>query len=142
MSKKFEDVWDEVAEELGTAKGIGFDGCHKIYILMDDEQMRQMTEYGYGVDNDGSFLLSGLTNAEMLTTVKKWYEDSCALRFVQSVTTDEEDPNKGFESIIPQGYESEFCSLCGEYGTDYDGYCSDCRDDEDYEEDEDEDEDE
>jgi hypothetical protein len=46
-----------------------------------------------------------------------------------------------FDSIIPQGYEAEFCEVCGEFGADYDGTCDECR--EDYEdEDEDEDEDE
>lgn len=135
MSQKFEDVWDEVGEALATAKGIAFDTCHKIYILMDDAQMELMREYEY----DPLIPASEMKPAEMLATIKKWYEDSCALRFVQAVTTNEEDPNKGFESLIPQGYESEFCVSCGEHGVDFDGYCDDCREDWD-EEDEDEDE--
>jgi hypothetical protein len=126
----FQDAWDDVEAELSDAKGIAFDGCHKIYVLMDDAQMTEMTGYGYGSD-EGSFLVhsTGVTRSELLATVKKWYEDSCALRFVQAVTTVEGDPNKGFESLIPQGYEAEFCTDCGEYGTDYDGVCDECRED-------------
>lgn len=145
MTQKFEDVWDEVQESLVNAKGIGFDGCHKIYVLMDDEQMHLMASYGYGQDEDGSFLINaqGTTTNEMLDTLKKWYEQSCALRFIQAVETVEEDPNLGFDNLIPQGYEAEFCTDCEKFGADATGYCYDCQ--EAYEEDEpeeDEDEDE
>ena len=135
----FDDVWFDVRGELDTAKGISFDGCHKIYVLMDDKQVQQSAEWGYG--EDGSFLVTDLNADEMLTVVKGWYEGSCGLKFVQSVTTveDGEDPNKGFESLISQGYEAEFCTYCGEIGADYDGVCSHCREDEE-EDEEDEDE--
>lgn len=131
MSKTFNEVWFDVQGELDEAKGIAFDGCHKIYILKDNGQVHEMAGYGYGSDGDGSHLITSMsmTPAEMLTTIKKWYEDSCALRFVQSVETvkEGEDPNLGFDSIIPQGYESEFCTSCGEFGTDFDGLCDECR---------------
>jgi len=99
MAKQFADIWGDVADVLEDAKGISFDGCHKIYVLMDDKQVEQSSEWGYG--EDGSFLVTDLTPAEMLVVVKGWYEGSCALKFVQSVATDEEDPNKGYDSIIP-----------------------------------------
>jgi hypothetical protein len=35
---------------LPHAKAIAFDGCHKIYVLMDNEQVTKMTGYGYGDD--------------------------------------------------------------------------------------------
>jgi hypothetical protein len=136
---KFEDVWFDVRGELDTAKGISFDGCHKIYVLMDDKQVQQSAEWGYG--EDGSFLVTDLNADEMLTVVKGWYEGSCGLKFIQSVTTVEDNPNAGYESLVPQGYADEFCDYCGEDGAEYDGVCYDCREDEeDEEEDEDEDE--
>ena len=127
----FDDVWFDVQGELDEAKGIAFDGCHKIYVLMDNEQVHEMAGYGYGLDPD-SFLFTkaSLTSAEMLALIKKWYEDSCGLKFVQSVATVEGDPNKGFDSLIPQGYQDEFCTDCGEDGAEYDGICYDCREDE------------
>jgi hypothetical protein len=132
----FDDVWFDVRGVLDEAKGISFDGCHKIYVLMDDKQVQQSAEWGYGEDD--SFLITNLNADEMLTVVKGWYEGSCGLKFVQSVATVDGDPNAGFDSVIPQGYEGEFCELCGEFGANYDGTCDECT--EEHEEDEDEDE--
>ena len=39
--------WDKVEVAVELAKGIAFDECHKIYVLMDDEQMKLMKGYGY-----------------------------------------------------------------------------------------------
>jgi hypothetical protein len=130
MSKTFEDVWDEVAEGLDGAKAIAFDGCHKIYVLLDHAQVDLMLGYGYGNGEDDSRLIHaiGSSQSEMLETLKSWFNDSCSLRFIEGVETNEEDPNKGFTSLIPQGYEAEFCSVCGNFGADYDQLCEDCRD--------------
>ena len=96
-------VWDKVGETLSDAKGIAFDGCHKIYVLMDDEQMVAMKGYGY----DPLISAEDYTANEMLTTIMDWYEDSCGLRFVQAVYTNNDDPNEGFVSLIEQGAEWE-----------------------------------
>ena len=103
MKTKFEDVWEDISYELPNAKAIAFDGCHKIYVLMDDEQMAQMREYGY----DPLISADDQTADEMLTTIMDWYEDSCGLRFVQAVYTNHDDPNEGFVSLIDQGAEWE-----------------------------------
>lgn len=95
--------FDKVEEYLENAKGIAFDTCHKIYVLMDDEQMELMKGYGY----DPLISADDYTPNEMLTTVMDWYEDSCGLRFVQAVYTNHEDPNEGFVSLIEQGAEWE-----------------------------------
>lgn len=97
--------WDKVEGALIGAKGIAFDTCHKIYVLMDDEQMAQMKEYGY----DPLISSAEMNPSEMLATVKQWYEDSCGLRFVDAVRTVDGDPNDGFDSLIGQGedYEDE-----------------------------------
>lgn len=91
--------WDKVEVAVEMAKGIAFDTCHKIYVLMDDEQMAQMEEYGY----DPLIPSSSMTPEQMLTTIKQWYANSCGLRFVQAVRTVEGDPNDGFISLIGQG---------------------------------------
>jgi hypothetical protein len=80
--------WDKVEVAVEMAKGIAFDTCHKIYVLMDDAQMEQMKEYGYD---------------PLISTIQKWYSDSCGLKFVQAVRTVEGDPNDGFISLIGQG---------------------------------------
>lgn len=103
MNAKMEAYWDDVEYSLGEAKGIAFDNCHKIYVLMDDEQMVQMKEYEY----DPLFSCDDLSPEEMLETIQTWYENSCMLRFVQSVRTNHADPNAGFGDLIPQGAESD-----------------------------------
>jgi hypothetical protein len=82
-----------------SAKGIGFDTCHKIYVLMDNEQMELMREYEY----EPLISSDQMTPEEMFDKVVEWYEDSCALRFISAVYTNKEDPNKGFIDIVPQG---------------------------------------
>lgn len=95
--------WDKVEVAVQMAKGIGFDQCHKIYVLMDDEQMAQMKEWGY----DPILSADDLTPSEMLETIQDWYADSCGLRFVSAVRTVEGDPNEGFISLIEQGADDE-----------------------------------
>lgn len=92
----------KVAEYAERARGIAWDTCHKIYILMDDEQMRLMAEYGY----DPLISADEMSPADMHRTINQWYEDSCELRFVSAVRSvaDDEDPNLGFEDIIPQAF--------------------------------------
>lgn len=97
-----ESYWDDVEQALlDGAKGIAFDNCHKIYVLMDDEQMDQMKEYEY----DPLISAEGHTTDELLSTLMEWYENSCMLRFIQSVRTNHVDPNAGFGDLIPQGAE-------------------------------------
>jgi len=94
---------------LPHAKGIAFDGCHKIYVLMDNEQVEKMTTYGYG-DDDGSYLLTAdkMSKAEMLDTLERWFADSCSLRFINAVSTVDGDPNEGFTDLIPQGADRQY----------------------------------
>lgn len=115
--------FDEVEEFLPEARGIAFDGCHKIYVLMDDAQMEKMKGYGY------EKLVSAdmLTDDELLVTIKEWYAESCMLRFVSAVETVEGDANEGFTDLIAQGESDD---------DDEDDY--EYEDDGEYEEDEDE----
>ena len=97
------EMWSKVEGALLGAKGIAFDTCHKIYVLLDDEQMVQMKGYGY----DPLISAGEMTADEMLTTIRKWYDDSCGLRFVNAVSTNHDDPNAGFTDLIPQGADEE-----------------------------------
>lgn len=122
--------WDEVDLGLVGAKGIAFDTCHKIYVLMDDEQLAEMRRLEY----DEIRTSDELSHDEMLATLKEWFSKSCALRFIQAVETNHDDPNAGFTTLIEQGArETEPCEICDEEWCA--GQC------EDYDEEEDEDED-
>ena len=100
MRDTLDKVWGEVALTLNEAVAITWDTCHKIYILMDEEQVGYMIGYGY----DPIIRKETATPKEMLATLQDWFEKSCALKFIQAVSTVEGDQNKGFDSLIPQGF--------------------------------------
>lgn len=87
-----------VDERIASAKAIAWDTCHKIYILMDDRQVELMRSYGY----DPLITSDDMSVADMQATVRDWYDRSCALKFIDAVTTNESDPAVGFESLVPQ----------------------------------------
>jgi hypothetical protein len=99
--------YDAVYERIGEAKGIAWDTCHKIYILMDSEQVELMRGYGY----DPLITADQMSNNEMFDLVQEWYEDSCSLRFIQAVSTNDIDPNLGFESLVSQFEDQEEVSV-------------------------------
>lgn len=127
----------EVEMWLPEAKGVAWDTCHKIYLLMDDQQVEAMRGYGYGDENDPDSLITKeqMNADQMLTTIKKWFDESCFLRFVEAVESvpEGQDPNLGFTTLIAQG-EADECEDCGERGCK--GVCADYDEPED-EEDED-----
>ena len=92
---------DVIKQYLQNARGIAWDECHKIYVLMDDRQMELMAKYGY----DRLIKAQDTTPEEMFNTLIWWYEDSCGLRFIEAVRTNESNPNKGFTSLVGQGEE-------------------------------------
>jgi hypothetical protein len=105
-----EAYW-KVREYTDEAKGIAWDTCHKVYILMDDEQVALMRSYGYGNENDPDSLITSdqLDPAEMATVAATWFDKACGLRFIQAVRSNPTDPNEGFIDIISQfeGNEDE-----------------------------------
>ena len=51
--------------------GVGFEGCHKIYILENEEDKKLLIDYGYEIYK--------------LKQLKDIWECSCPLRFISSV---------------------------------------------------------
>mgnify|MGYP000935651276 CR=1 FL=1 len=94
-----------VEDRVSDAKAIAWDTCHKIYLLMDDNQVEVMRGYGY----DPLITSEEADPYAMFEILKNWYDDSCGLRFIQAVTTNPKDPNLGFETLIAQGegYEED-----------------------------------
>jgi hypothetical protein len=85
--------WELVEERVKEAKAIAWDTCHKIYLLMDDEQVEVMRGYGY----DPLITSAEATPSQMLEKLVDWFDDSCGLRFIDAVSTD-----TGFETLISQ----------------------------------------
>lgn len=83
-----------VAEAIKDAHLIAWDGCHKMYLAMDEEEAEWFTENYEFVVND--------TAEVMLTTLMGWWDESCSLRFVSAVRHNPDDPNAGFTNLISQ----------------------------------------
>jgi hypothetical protein len=92
--------YERIREYTDTAKGIAWDTCHKIYILMDTEQVELMRSYGYGDASDPESLITSdqLDPNELAKLASSWYEKSCGLSFVTAVYSSE----RGFVDIIEQ----------------------------------------
>jgi DNA primase large subunit len=91
--------FDKVEAALETAKGIAFDTCHKIYVLMDEDQVELMRKYEY----DKVHSIVDISKESMLELLKDWYASSCSLRFIQSIrTTSPDDEDSGYDNLISQ----------------------------------------
>jgi hypothetical protein len=98
---------DLVYERISKAEGIAWDTCHKIYLLMDNEQVELMRGYGY----DPLITTDQMSTDEMFEVVEDWYESSCSLRFIEAVSTNHINPNAGFETLSPQFEDQEEVSV-------------------------------
>lgn len=96
--KTIEELSEKVEPYTYDALLAAFDGCHKIYLAMDEEEAKWFQE-NYEITFVG-------TPEELLATVMGWYEGSCFLRFVSAVSHNPDNPNDGFVSVIDQ-FEDE-----------------------------------
>ena len=89
--------WDAVSEYAENCVLIAFDGCHKIYLAMDEteaEFFRDPENYEFSFENNGE--------NDLVDILGDWYTNSCDLKFIQAVWSNEADPNAGFVSLISQ----------------------------------------
>ena len=90
-------------EYTNEAKGIAFDTCHKIYVLMDDEQVDLMRSYGYGETDPEALITSEqMTGDQMRAQVLEWYRDSCGLKFISAVSSNPKFGDDGWVHIVSQ----------------------------------------
>lgn len=90
-----DEAWEDVRSAVNRAHGMYWDGCHKIYLAMDAEEKTNMIEIGYEHHKPD------------FEKLKTWYDESCFLRFVSAVSTNHDNPNAGFDDLIPQGFDEE-----------------------------------
>lgn len=96
--------WHLVEGALVSAAGIAWDGCHKIYVLTDPEEVGRTRSYGYG-EKDTHLTVRGLrTTEELLNTVRNWFDDSCGMRFVSASGT--KDGQHEITTLIAQFEEA------------------------------------
>lgn len=82
------------------AWSLSWDGCHKLYLNMDKAQHDKMIEYGYD--------LTIINSNPYITTPKleEWYENSCSLRFIDAIFTNDDNTDK-FVTLVPQFYTED-----------------------------------
>ena len=97
---------ERVATAIMDCEGVAFDGCHKVFILMDKAQVEKMRSIGYGDRTDIEKGDSRLVTVEdsprsaMFQLVRDWYIQSCELKFIQSIRTG--DDKEEFGNVISQ----------------------------------------
>ena len=93
MKQSSKSVWKLVEIVLKFAKYQTWDGCHKIYIIMDEDTATKFKEYEY------------LLEKPDFNVIRDWFENSCSLRFINAVKSvqPEEDINDGYITLIGQG---------------------------------------
>jgi hypothetical protein len=94
------DGWNAVSEYAENCVLIAFDGCHKIYLAMDETEAKWFKENYNGAECDDRTFEG--TPEQMFELLKNWYTYSCSLKFIQAVWSNEADPNAGFVSLISQ----------------------------------------
>lgn len=99
MTLTLDDYWERVEDALPDAHLIAWDTCHKIYVALDETEADWFNKSDYTV-------VYGDTDV-LLATLRKWYDESCGLRFINGVRHDAVNPNAGFVDLIPQGAEDE-----------------------------------
>lgn len=89
-----DELFAPVEDALHNALLVAWDGCHKIYLAMDEHEADWFREeYPHTVE--GRY-------EEMLNALRAWWDESCFLRFISAVSFTPENPNDGFVSLIEQ----------------------------------------
>ena len=97
---------ERVTAAIMDCEGVAFDGCHKVFILMDEAQVEKMRSIGYGdktdIEKGDSRLVwaEDTPRSEMFMLVKDWYRQSCELKFIQSIKSDGDQEE--FGNVISQ----------------------------------------
>lgn len=80
----------KVRKACARAQLIAWDGCHRIYLAMDDASVAEFEDYETVTRDDGK---------DFYSVVFEWYVQSCPLRFIDAIT------NGGdYNVIVPQNF--------------------------------------
>jgi hypothetical protein len=90
--------WTATREYLNDAILIAHDGCHKIYLAMDETEAEWFRENPY----ENMVEAGSQTPDAMYELLGEWWDASCSLRFISAVWHNEDEPNDGFVHLISQ----------------------------------------
>lgn len=101
----FKIIKEFVEEER--PKAVAWDGCHKVYLLMDEAGVKWMKKNGFGQSDGDSVLWRVRSNTGITRIVDEassMYAASCALSFVSAIYNDGEG-NNDYVDVIDQEEE-------------------------------------
>lgn len=110
---------------IAKSEAIAWDGCHKVYLLMDELQVHQFNEIG-------AYLITptrDLRPNQWDEFIIDLWDKSCGLRFMDMISTDQYDRDQ-FVTLVPQSDDLDGAEdirdyifldgcLCCESGDDY-----------------------
>jgi len=80
--EQIDEILEPVAEIMDEVVLAVWDGCHKIYLALDQHEADRLTELGY---TEHVAYPRGGDGRTILSMVKVWFTESCPLRFVNAV---------------------------------------------------------
>ena len=83
---------------INECHSVAWEGCHKIYILMDTYQTELVNSYDY----EYVVKMSESNPYDLFELVREWYEKSCYLKFIDVVYT-ESNGQSEFYPLVAQG---------------------------------------
>ena len=92
------ELWRDVFSVVGDAVLVAWDGCHKIYVALDEGEAQWFRE------SDGYQTFDDVDSWEVLMCLADWWEMSCFLRFVSGVRGSG-DGGSEYVTLIGQGAE-------------------------------------
>jgi len=91
----FKQPWlNKVEKAINTATSYTWDGCHKIYIMSDQQSHEDMIKTKYQpikINNKN----------EAIAQMFNWWESSCGLRFISRIENGGHS-NEDYHQVIPQ----------------------------------------
>ena len=94
-SDDIDEGYDALPEYCKNAILAAWDGCHKIYLAMDEVKA---DFFRNNYDNR----VEASSGESLSAHVKYWFEHSCGLRFVNAVWHNDVDPNAGYVDVLAQ----------------------------------------
>lgn len=90
-----DDLWAAVDATVDVAAGLQFDGCHKIYVIMEWDTVNK--DYPHSVN-----LSLGDNREQGKKLLRAWWDKSCELRFIQRIDGNGRG-NDQYHDLIGQG---------------------------------------
>ena len=94
-----DDQIEAIDAYIGETVLVAWDGCHKIYMALDQSEANSLKRYEYPHIVEGDKL-------DMLVALTRWWDASCSLRFINAIRYRPDGGGTEFIDVIPQFADS------------------------------------